>query len=225
MGVSRVTSTLTISGQTEADTIVAHMHYLVGFGLSRWHFVEQDLTMIYLMLVCPSDGPVDGALATFMNVQTTDAKIVLLTKVITQVLFQDRFNDFRARAKKDLRRIQTLNEIRNQLAHGWARKVDGEDPKYQPFYNIAHNYRVKSLKNLGSVPSTIISAQSWDLKTLIEKVDSLAEAATKSHALWRDLCELFEETRTTLETTPRMTLDMGLPFDPNSQGTAQPQKP
>lgn len=219
MGVSKVQSKLTIIADSDDDSTTAYLHYLVGLGLSRWHFVEQDLTMIYLMLVCPFDAPVDGALASFMNVQTTDAKITLTTCVLTQVLYQDCFAEFRKRAKKDLIRIRTLNDTRNKLAHGWVRRAEGKPPAFQPFGNMANDFRVRSLKSLGSLPGIIVEPQYWDTETLRAKVESLGEGPEKSHALWRDLVQLFEDERTTLEKTPRMTLDRGIPFDPNSRDT------
>jgi len=221
MGASKFNNVLNITGETPEATLTAHMHYLVGFGLSRWHIVEQDLTMCFLMLVCPKDSPVDGALASYMQIQTTDGKITHLIKVLTQVLYQDEIEKFRTWAKRTLNRIRTLNDIRNDIAHGWV-KLGEQGPRFQPFYNVAHDFRVQAIGSEGNVPSTIVKPESWDLRQLQDKIEALKEGTDKSGDLMNRLTAVLQDERTTLERAVRMTLDLGIPFDPRPPETPQP---
>lgn len=217
MGASKVKHVLTIEVESEAQVEIAHLQYLVGFALTRWHFVEQDLTMAYLFLTCPKNSPVDGALTTFTNIQTVDAKINCLRKVLDQVLYQDELKDFRKSAREKLNRIQKLNELRNKLAHGMATNVAQEDgqevPRFLPFYNIPTHHREMALTSRRWHTSVIKRQEQWDIEKTREVVESLSEGFDVAGALVRELLELFEVREATLLDAGRMTLDHGLPCD------------
>lgn len=212
---------LTIKGATPKATSVAVMQFYVGFALSAWHFVEQDLTMAYLALSCPANTPVDGALASFSEIQTIDAKANHVSKVLAQVLYQDEFTDFRKEAKRKLNRIVTLNGTRNKLAHGTASANKNGDPVFEPLYNFAHAFRYNAYRKLGPVPGLIVPPTQWTEADVRKRVQELLEGPELSHDLVRELKALFEDEYTTLQTARRMTLDLGIPYDPSPPNTPQ----
>lgn len=217
MGVYKIQSSIKIEGATPDETTIAYLQYLVGFALTRWHFVEQDLTMIYLTLSCPTGAPIDSALATFTNIQTVDAKLNVLRKVVDQVLFQDEFADFRKRAKKGLNRVGTLNDQRNKIAHGMAKMLEDdagiEKPYFLPFYNIPGHYRERALTSRKMHTGIIKRQEKWDFLQLVNVVESLREGPEISHELLTDLGALYRTQKATLLKAGRMTLDHGLPCD------------
>lgn len=221
MGVSKVKVTnLTILADTPEDTSLAIMQYYVGWALTMWHHVEQDLTMIYLIATCPKGTPVDGALASFLAIQTTESKATHLVKVLDQVFYQDELTDFRKSAKTTLNRIITLNNTRNKLAHGFARLRDGK-AAFLPFYNAASDFRRFSFDQVGPTPSTVLPTTVWDEPTVRLKAESLREGPKLTQALLSALGELCEDEQSALQTARRMTLDRGLPYDPNPPKIAQ----
>lgn len=223
MGVSRVKVTnLTILADTPEDTGVAVMQYLVGFGLTLWHGVEEDLTFIYLMLTCPKGTPVDGALASFTSIQTIDAKATHLIKVADQVFYQDEMTELRKHIKSALRRLITLNESRNKLAHGIAKVEDGQ-AVFLPFFNTAHDYRRRSFDHYGPTPSTVLPTTRWDEAEVRRRVETLREGPEVTLDLIRDIAALFEDESSPLRTARRMTLDRGIPYDPKPPETPQLQ--
>jgi len=226
MGVSRVQdqSHLKIEGETPEVTSIAVMQYLVGFGLTRWHFVEQDLTFAYLMLTCPSGSPVDGPLASFMEIQTIEAKARLLSKVLSQVLYQDEVEPFRTWAKKAINRIVTLNDIRNKLAHGMARINEVGKPVFMPYFNVAHEFRIRAYKSVGSIPGILIPPVEWNENDIRQKVEQLEEGPRLSFELVQKIGALFADQKSLLEKAPRMTLDRGLPYDQNPPTSDLPQE-
>lgn len=219
MGVSRVKKPeIHIKADTPELTEIAVMQYLVGFGLSRWHNVEQDLTYIYLMLTCPRDTPVDGALASFSAIQTIDAKAGHLIKVAEQVFYQDEMVETRKAIKKGLNRIITLNGIRNKLAHGIATERDGK-AVFMPYYNFAHDWRREAFDRYGPTPSTVVPTVKWDIPKLHEEVEKLKEGPDLTYKIVHELGDLFEDGSSPLRTARRMTLDRGISYDPNPPDT------
>lgn len=226
MGVTRLNPILDIKGQNPEETAIAIMQYLVGFGLTRWHFVEQDLTMAYIVLSCPVGTPLDSALTTFTSIQTVDEKIIVFQKVLNQVLFQDEFTDFRTKAKSTLNRLRTLNDTRNKIAHGMATTVEESGkrvPYFLPFYNLTSFMRERGLFERKWHTSIIKRQEKWSVAELQKKVETLREGPERSKALLDSILALFEDQKATLLKAGRMTLDRGLPFDPSQPSPDQPQ--
>ena len=214
MGVARIKEiNLTIKADTPEETEIAVMHYWVGYGLSCWHQLEQDLTMSYLMLTCPAGSPVDGPLASFQQIETTDEKMRHLSKVLTQVLYQDELAEFRTWAKKLINRLITLNGKRNKLAHGLAKFDHDGKPTFLPYFNWAQDYRYKAFTAHSSTPSTILAMPRWSVTDLEKVAVELREGSISSFELVERLMALFEDARPILEKAKRMTLDRGLPYD------------
>lgn len=208
--------TLSIVGANLIATKIATMQFLVGFGLTRWHFVEQDLTMIYLSLVCGENAPVDGALSTFSGIKTVEAKIDTVKKTLAQVLYQDEFADFRTAANKKLNRISIINGKRNNIAHGMATTLiegDEEVPYFLPFYNLPGHFREKAYVENNVATSVIKRQPKLTVEELRELVDGLQEGVELSRSLLADLIDFYERERPILEGATRMALDCGLPYD------------
>ena len=215
MGVSKVTGSIEVRSENPVAAQVGSMQYLVGFGLTRWHFVEQDLTMIYLLLCCPANVPVDGPLTAFENIQTTEGKINLLQKILAQVLYQNEFVDFRREAKKKLVRIQKINKKRNKIAHGMTNTLveEGQETAYfLPFYNLLSHFRENSLTKRGFLTDIVKRQEKWDLRKLHDVVEELEEGPLLSKKLLDDLNTLYVVHRNILEDAGRMTLESSLPF-------------
>ena len=225
MGVSRLkVVNLSIKADTPEETEIAVMQYWVGYGLSCWHLVELDLTMCYLLLTCPAETPVDGALASFQQIETTDGKVSHLQKVLTQVLYQDELTDFRVWAKKQTNRLITLNQKRNKLAHGLARLDQDGQPAFLPYFNFAQDFRYNAFNAHSPTPSTVTGIQRWDTAKVQEVAKELRDGALASLDLVERLMTLLEDEKPTLEKAKRMTLDRGIPYDPKPLENPPPQE-
>jgi len=193
------------------------MHLAVGSALGVWGGTESLVTEFYLHLVCPPNVPVEGALSTMGEIREFSARVNVINKALGQILFTDKFIDFRSEMKAGFKKLSSISEQRNKIAHGTTIEYYG-DNVFVPYFSGIAMLREQRLRRTKKFTSQVKAFEIWSASELIIRCHEIRDSQLIIVGLLESLCDLYSARGDEISALNHLSLPNGLPVNTDSRG-------